>query len=235
MRINKYQNGFEDKFDFNGELKKLSPKNAAQRYFMKAIESTDYDYVFGVGPCGTGKSLIAIYEAIKGLQEGRYKRIVFVRANVFVQDEASIGAIPGTLEEKYFPHFAPMLDNLREIGISKAYVLNLIESDLLELLPVQWTRGRSFNNTFLLLDEAQNCTNNQMITVLSRLGSDSKLVITGDPQQIDRKLSPGEQNGLHFAVSRLVNIPSVYIQYFTPADIVRNKNLSQVIVKLQSG
>jgi len=234
VRNYKYSDQYKDKFDIGGELQKITTKNAAQRYFLKAIESTEYDYVFGIGPCGTGKSLLAIYSAIKGLQEGRYKRIVFVRANVFVKDEMDIGAIPGTLEDKYAPHFAPMLDNLREIGITKAYVANLIEADLLELLPVQWTRGRSFNDTIVILDEAQNCTPSQLITVVSRLGKNSKLIVIGDPDQIDRNMNDGEQSGLQFAASRLEKVSSVYIQYFTRADIVRNKNLSEVITILQA-
>jgi phosphate starvation-inducible PhoH-like protein len=217
------------------ELQKITTKNAAQKHFLRAIESNEYDYVFGIGPCGTGKSLLAIYSAIKGLREGRYKRIVFVRANVFVKDEMDVGAIPGTLEDKYAPHFAPMLDNLREIGVTKAYVARLIEADLLELLPVQWTRGRSFNDTIVILDEAQNCTPSQMITVMSRLGRDSKLIVIGDPDQIDRNMGKDEQSGLQFAASRLEGVSSVYIQYFTRADIVRNKNLSEVITLLQAG
>jgi phosphate starvation-inducible PhoH-like protein len=224
----------KDKFDMDVNLQKITTKNAAQKHFLRAIESNEYDYVFGIGPCGTGKSLLAIYSAIKGLQEGRYKRIVFVRANVFVKDEMDVGAIPGTLEDKYAPHFAPMLDNLREIGVTKTYVARLIEADLLELLPVQWTRGRSFNDTIVILDEAQNCTPSQMITVMSRLGRDSKLIVIGDPDQIDRNMSENEENGLQFAASRLENVSSVYIQYFTRADIVRNKNLSEVIALLQA-
>jgi phosphate starvation-inducible PhoH-like protein len=127
-----------------------------------------------------------------------------------------------------------MLDNLRELGITKAYVANLIEADLLELLPVQWTRGRSFNDTIVILDEAQNCTPSQLITVVSRLGKNSKLIVIGDPDQIDRNMNDGEQSGLQFAASRLEKVSSVYIQYFTRADIVRNKNLSEVITILQA-
>lgn len=215
-------------------LKALRPANAAQRFMQEAIRNKDNQFVFAVGPAGSGKSLCAIHQGIEFMQDPNnpINRLVFIRANVFVDDENDVGFLPGELFDKYAPHFAPIMDNLRELGIGREYVTYLLETDQLELLPILYCRGRSFNNTYVIFEEAQNASRSQMLTVLTRLGRNSKCVITGDPTQIDRTFKDGGGSGLTHAVQRLDNCSGVYVQYFTKGDIVRGKNLSKIIDRL---
>lgn len=194
-----------------------------QVHYMQNILSKDIN--FGIGPAGTGKTYLAVASAVQALEAERVSRIILVRP--IVEAGEKLGFLPGDIAQKVHPYLRPLYDALYEmIGFEK--VNQLIEKDVIELLPLAFMRGRSLNDSFIILDEGQNTTTEQMKMFLTRIGFNSKAVITGDVTQID--LANRRDSGLLHATDVLRNIPGIGFTHFQVADVVRHP-LVQTIVE----
>jgi len=202
--------------------KQISPKSIAQKRYVDAIRA--HDIVFGIGPAGTGKTYLAMAMAVAFLQERKVKRIVLARPAVEAGEK--LGFLPGDLAEKVNPYLRPLYDALHDMmAVERA--LHLIEQGVVEVAPLAFMRGRTLNDSFVILDEAQNTTIEQMKMFLTRLGYNSKAVITGDVTQVD--LPVGKASGLHHARSILKNVEGINISEFTEVDVVRHPLVQEVI------
>jgi len=172
------------------EKKFTTPKNDRQEYYVKILNNPNKKITVATGPAGTGKTLFAVEYGIKNFLLGKYEKLIFTRPSVSVDED--LGYLPGTLEEKMAPWVRPIYDILYGF-ISPKEVTQLIEEKHIEIAPLGFMRGRTFKNTWIIADEMQNSTIGQMKMLLTRLGENSRLVITGDLEQYDR---PDEQNGL---------------------------------------
>lgn len=191
--------------------------------YMENIQTKDIN--FGIGPAGTGKTYLAVASAVQALETERVSRIILVRP--IVEAGEKLGFLPGDIAQKVHPYLRPLYDALYEmIGFEK--VNQLIERDVIELLPLAFMRGRSLNDSFIILDEGQNTTVEQMKMFLTRIGFNSKAVVTGDVTQID--LSNRRDSGLLHAMDVLKNIPAIGFSHFQVADVVRHP-LVQTIVE----
>ncbi len=202
--------------------KQIAPKSIAQKRYVDAIRA--HDIVFGIGPAGTGKTYLAMAMAVSFLQERKVKRIVLARPAVEAGEK--LGFLPGDLAEKVNPYLRPLYDALHDMmAVERANAL--IEQGVVEVAPLAFMRGRTLNDSFVILDEAQNTTVEQMKMFLTRLGYNSKAVITGDVTQVD--LPTGKTSGLHHARSILKNIEGINISEFTEVDVVRHPLVQEVI------
>ena len=202
--------------------KQIAPKSIAQKRYVDAIRA--HDIVFGIGPAGTGKTYLAMAMAVAFLQERKVKRIVLARPAVEAGEK--LGFLPGDLAEKVNPYLRPLYDALHDMmAVERA--LHLIEQGVVEVAPLAFMRGRTLNDSFVILDEAQNTTIEQMKMFLTRLGYNSKAVITGDVTQVD--LPVGKASGLHHARSILKNVEGINISEFTDVDVVRHPLVQEVI------
>jgi phosphate starvation-inducible PhoH-like protein len=202
--------------------KQIAPKSIAQKRYVDAIRA--HDIVFGIGPAGTGKTYLAMAMAVSFLQERKVKRIVLARPAVEAGEK--LGFLPGDLAEKVNPYLRPLYDALHDMmAVERA--TQLIEQGVVEVAPLAFMRGRTLNDSFVILDEAQNTTVEQMKMFLTRLGYNSKAVITGDVTQVD--LPTGKASGLHHARSILKNIEGINISEFTEVDVVRHPLVQEVI------
>lgn len=200
----------------------IIPKTDTQREYIEAI--LKYDIVFGIGPAGTGKTYLAMAMAIHFLLTRQVSRIVLVRPAVEAGEK--LGFLPGAIEEKVSPYLRPLYDALYDmLDLDKAS--KLIEKGAIEIAPLAFMRGRTLNDAFIILDEAQNTTSEQMKMYLTRLGFGSKTVITGDITQID--LPPQKVSGLVEALKILKDIKGIKIIYFTEKDVVRHKLVQEII------
>lgn len=208
-------------------LRELKVKNAAQEYYIDTMKETEI--TFGIGPAGTGKTLLATYVALEALLAGEVEKIILTRPIVATED---IGYLPGTMEEKIHPYILPLLDSM-EVHIGMTKTKELIEDGRLRVEPLAFLRGRSLNNAFIILDEAQNTTREQMKMFLTRMGYESKIVVTGDASQSD--LDPREgQNGLVWAVDRLsAKEAEIAICEFGHKNIVRNPLIEKILRHLE--
>ena len=203
--------------------KRIAPKSANQRRYLDAIEQ--YDIVFGIGPAGTGKTYLAMAQAVSYLLAKKVSRIVLARPAVEAGEK--LGFLPGDLQEKVNPYLRPLYDALYEmLDVEKAD--RLLERGTIEVAPIAFMRGRTLNDAFVILDEAQNTTSEQMKMFLTRLGFGSKAVVTGDITQID--LPIGRMSGLVQAMEVVGKIDGIEFVYFDERDVVRHK-LVQAIVK----
>lgn len=194
-----------------------------QVHYMQNILNKDIN--FGIGPAGTGKTYLAVASAVQALEAERVSRIILVRP--IVEAGEKLGFLPGDIAQKVHPYLRPLYDALYEmIGFEK--VNQLIEKDVIELLPLAFMRGRSLNDSFIILDEGQNTTTEQMKMFLTRIGFNSKAVVTGDITQID--LANRRDSGLLHATDVLRNIPGIGFTHFQVADVVRHP-LVQTIVE----
>ena len=200
----------------------VSPKGVAQQTYIQAIRGRDI--VFGIGPAGTGKTYLAMAMAIRALQERQVKRIILTRPAVEAGER--LGFLPGDLAEKINPYLRPLYDALHDM-MDPARVSALIERGSIEVAPLAFMRGRTLNDSFVVLDEAQNTTPEQMKMFLTRLGFDSKTVITGDVTQVD--LPGGARSGLRHAQTVLSKIPGIEFIYFSHADVVRHPLVQEII------
>ena len=200
----------------------VKSKTDGQRKYIDAIRNNDL--VFCIGPAGTGKTYLAVAMALSALKCGRVKKIVLARPAVEAGEK--LGYLPGDIKAKVNPYLRPLYDAIADM-IDVGYVKKYLESDLIEILPLAYMRGRTLNNAFIILDEAQNCTVKQMKTFLTRLGHRSKVVVTGDITQVD--LASGEVSGLIDVQDRLVNIDNIAFIYLTKCDIVRHKLVQDIV------
>jgi len=205
-----------------GTKKPITPKGPVQKAYMDAIRENDI--VFSVGPAGTGKTYLAMAMAVSSLAQGQVSRIVLTRPAVEAGER--LGFLPGDLVEKVSPYLRPLYDALYDMmDLEKAQTL--MGRGVIEVAPLAFMRGRSLNNSFVILDEAQNTTSAQMKMFLTRLGFDSRAVVTGDVTQID--LPPGEKSGLKLARLILSGIPGIEMVEFTDRDVVRHPLVQKII------
>jgi phosphate starvation-inducible PhoH-like protein len=203
--------------------RRVAPKTVNQRRYLDAIEQ--HDIVFGIGPAGTGKTYLAMAQAVAFLVAKKVSRIILARPAVEAGEK--LGFLPGDLQEKVNPYLRPLYDALYDM-LDVERVGRYIERGTIEIAPIAFMRGRTLNDSFVILDEAQNTTSEQMKMFLTRLGFGSKAVITGDITQID--LPQGKVSGLVEAMKVVSNIEGISFVYFDDRDVVRHK-LIQSIVK----
>jgi phosphate starvation-inducible PhoH-like protein len=201
----------------------IIPKTETQRQYIEAIRN--YDIVIGIGPAGTGKTYLAMAMAINALLKKQISRIVLARPAVEAGEK--LGFLPGDISEKFNPYLRPLYDALLDM-MEAEKAAKLIERGVIEIAPLAFMRGRTLNDSFIILDEAQNTTTEQMKMYLTRLGYNSKTVITGDITQID--LPHGKASGLIEAEKILSGVEGIKFVYFSERDVVRHK-LVQAIVK----
>jgi phosphate starvation-inducible PhoH-like protein len=203
--------------------KQVAPKTANQRKYIEAIQ--DKDLTFGIGPAGTGKSFLAVALAVQALFAKQVSRIVLTRPAVEAGEK--LGFLPGDLQDKVDPYLRPLYDALFDL-VDNERVTKMLEKRIIEVAPLAFMRGRTISDAFIILDEAQNTTGEQMKMFLTRIGFGSKVVVTGDITQID--LPRGQRSGLREAERVLQGIEEIEFVYFTDKDVVRHK-LVQMIVK----
>lgn len=219
--------GPADEMEVNSTLSaisrtEISPKTVGQRHYVEAIE--DFDIVFSIGPAGTGKTYLAVAEAVAGLKSKVYARIILVRPAVEAGE--SLGFLPGDIRAKVDPYLRPVYDALHDM-LDADRIKKLMELGVIEIVPLAFMRGRTLNHSFVILDEAQNTTISQMKMFLTRLGEGSKAVITGDVTQID--LEKKRQSGLLLAEKILKGIEEIKFCYLTEKDVVRHRLVKQII------
>lgn len=203
--------------------KQVAPKSAMQRKYVEAIQQRDI--VFGIGPAGTGKTYLGVAMAVQALMQKQVNRIVLARPAVEAGEK--LGFLPGDLQEKVDPYLRPLYDALFDL-VDYERVTRLLEKQVIEIAPLAFMRGRTLSDAFVILDEAQNTTSEQMKMFLTRIGFGSKAVITGDVTQID--LPTGKRSGLVEAERVLAGVEGIEFVYFSDRDVVRHK-LVQMIIK----
>jgi phosphate starvation-inducible PhoH-like protein len=203
--------------------KLIRPRGANQASYVRCIR--EHDLAFGIGPAGTGKTYLAVACAVDALESEQVRRIILVRPAVEAGER--LGFLPGDLSQKVDPYLRPMYDALYDM-IGAERVTRLIERNVIEIAPLAFMRGRSLNESFVILDEAQNTSVEQMKMFLTRIGFGSRAVVTGDVTQID--LPSGQRSGLRNAIDVLADVEGVSFTYFSPKDVVRH-HLVQRIVK----
>ena len=206
--------------------KSVVPRNLGQRRFLDLI--LRHDLVFGIGLAGTGKTFLAMIAALHSLLEGKVQRIVLARPAVEAGE--ALGFLPGDLEEKLLPYLRPLYDAMDEV-LGPVEARKLVETGVVEIAPLAYMRGRTLGKCFALLDEAQNTTRSQMMMFLTRLGEGSKMVVTGDPTQID--LPPREESGLVEARRLLKKVSGLHFHEFDHDDVVRHPLVSAIISAYQ--
>ena len=211
------------------KLKRLSiiPKTLNQKRYLQCIDR--HTITFGIGPAGTGKTYLAMAMGLKELLVGSVERIILTRPAVEAGE--ALGFLPGELQEKILPYLTPLYDAMNDM-MGKENILQMVERGTVEIAPLAYMRGRTLNNAFIILDEAQNTTHEQMMMFLTRLGDGSRMVITGDITQID--LPQKKQSGLKEATGILKNIKDLQFFYFEKEDVVRHP-LVQSIIEAYTG
>ncbi len=200
----------------------VTPKSQNQKEYIEAIRK--FDIVFGIGPAGTGKTYLAMAMAVSALTKGLVSRIILTRPAVEAGEE--LGFLPGDLAEKVDPYLRPLYDALHDM-MRFEKVASLMQQGAIEVAPIAFMRGRTLNDSFVILDEAQNTTSEQMKMFLTRIGFNSKAVITGDITQID--LPPERMSGLIETKNILQGIKGIKFVFFTKADVVRHKLVQEII------
>jgi len=213
---------FDDVVLVSSQKKAITPKSIAQQIYIQSIR--DHDIVFGIGPAGTGKTYLAMAMAVHALQTKLVKRIILTRPAVEAGEK--LGFLPGDLAEKVNPYLRPLYDALHDMmDMDRAEAL--LAQGTIEVAPLAFMRGRTLNDSFVILDEAQNTTSDQMKMFLTRLGFSSKAVITGDATQTD--LPEGRRSGLADASHLLGKIEGIRVCYFTDTDVVRHPLVQRIV------
>lgn len=202
--------------------KPIKPKTLGQQSYIDKIKNNDV--VFGIGPAGTGKTYLAVAMAVRSFKQGEVNRIILTRPAVEAGE--SLGFLPGDLQDKVDPYLRPLYDGLFEILGFETYQ-GLLEKGMIEVAPLAYMRGRTLDNAFVILDEAQNTTSEQMKMFLTRLGYGSKAIITGDKTQVD--LPRGKNSGLKTAERILKSVKGIGFQNFTSIDVVRHPLVQRII------
>lgn len=206
--------------------KTIRAKTMRQRLYINAMKRNDL--VFGIGPAGTGKTFLAVVYAAKQLRKGTVKRIVLTRPAVEAGE--SLGFLPGDLKEKVDPYLRPLYDGLNTV-LGREQTARFIERGTIEIAPLAYMRGRTLDDAFVILDEAQNTTHAQMKMFLTRLGFGSKMVVTGDQTQID--LPKGVKSGLKEAIKNLRGVKGINIMELDQSDVVRHPLVSKIIERYE--
>lgn len=209
---------------FRSLKKPITPQTRGQSRYIDLLANPDNAMIFGVGPAGTGKTFLAVAAGVSELLSGTRQRLIVTRPAVEAGEK--LGFLPGTLEEKVDPYMLPIWDSLRELMGQEQMERRMARGEI-EVAPLAFMRGRTLKNAFVIVDEAQNTTVPQMKMVLTRLGRDSRMVITGDPGQVDL---PGSQpSGLKHALQILSDVEGVNVHTLTAADVVRHGLVSRII------
>jgi len=217
-----HDDGGENEFEIQTRRKLVRARGANQRSYLKNIR--EHDLAFGIGPAGTGKTYLAVASAIDALENEQVRRIILVRPAVEAGER--LGFLPGDMSQKVDPYLRPMYDALYDM-LGPEQVGRLIEKNLIEVAPLAFMRGRSLNDSFVILDEAQNTSVAQMKMFLTRIGFGSRSVVTGDITQID--LPTGQQSGLKNASRILNDVAGVAFTWFTPGDVVRHELVQRIV------
>lgn len=205
-----------------GVKRMVQPRSPNQRKYVEAIETNDM--VFGIGPAGTGKTYLAVAMAVSALMAKKVSRIILVRPAVEAGER--LGFLPGSLQEKVDPYLRPLYDALYDL-LEPAKVDKMLETNVIEVAPLAFMRGRTLNEAFIIMDEAQNTTNEQMKMFLTRLGNASKAVITGDLTQID--LPNPKKSGLFEALHVLEGVEGIKFCHFEDVDVVRHQLVQRIV------
>lgn len=216
VRIDQYQKQVKKKVS-------LLPKNLSQERYIVALENPNINIVFAVGYAGSGKTYLATLFAIQQLKAGQCDKIVVTRPNIAVDDK-DIGFLPGDIMKKMAPWTKPVLDVFEEYYSVKE-IAHMIEENIIELVPMAYLRGRTFKNAIILLDEAQNTTKNSMLSALTRIGENSKMIITGDIKQSDR----GHNNGLTDFLGRFSSSSNIAVCKFDKDSVERHPIITEIL------
>src|SRR4051794_9091025 len=200
----------------------IVPRTMGQRNYVEAIQK--HDIVFGIGPAGTGKTYLAVAMAVAALKKEQVSRIILTRPAVEAGE--ALGFLPGDLQEKITPYLRPLYDSLRDM-LEPEEIERLIARQTIEIAPLAYMRGRTLGNAFVILDEAQNTTTEQMFMLLTRMGPSSKCVVTGDVTQID--LPANKRSGLVEALQALKHVQGISLVYFSDRDVVRHQLVRDII------
>lgn len=213
---------FDNPIVMNLKRKSVVPKNINQKKYLKFIGKNDI--VFGIGPAGTGKTYLAVAAALKLLQDKTVEKVILTRPAVEAGE--ALGFLPGDLQEKLLPYLRPLYDAMNDM-LGAEETLKLMERQIIEIAPLAYMRGRTLSNAFIILDEAQNTTMEQMMMFLTRLGENSRMIITGDITQID--LPRNKKSGLKGAIEILDGIEGIKLFYFDAGDVVRHPLVTKIV------
>ncbi len=202
--------------------KTIAPKTLGQKLYLQSIQT--HPLVFGIGPAGTGKTYLAMAAAVSALLKNQVQRIILTRPAVEAGE--ALGFLPGDLNEKILPYLRPLYDAMADM-LDAEDVARLTEKNVIEIAPLAYMRGRTLSNSFIILDEAQNTTPEQMMMFLTRLGEESRMVVTGDITQID--LPRSKQSGLLEVQRILRDVPGIEFHHFSGADVVRHPLVMKII------
>jgi len=219
---------FLDKILISGERGVIAPRSMVQKDYIEAIRN--HDIVFGIGPAGTGKTFLAVAMATAALTSGEAKKIILARPAVEAGER--LGFLPGDMAQKINPYLRPLHDALY-VMLGKEKTTALIEQEIIEIAPLAFMRGRTLNDAFIILDEAQNTTREQMKMFLTRMGFNSRAVVTGDVTQID--LPDARHSGLVHAERILKGVRGIAFCRFSEADVVRHPLVQKIIAAYESG
>ena len=221
-KIAQFEELYEEEIFKTAKGKSIRVKTMGQRRYIHAMKKNDI--VFGMGPAGTGKTYLAVVMAVRALKQGYVKKIILTRPAVEAGE--SLGFLPGDLKEKVDPYLRPLYDALHDI-LGQEYTQRMMERGVIEIAPLAYMRGRTLDDSFVILDEAQNTTGAQIKMFLTRLGFSSKMVITGDPSQVD--LPKGVKSGLSIAANILSGVSGLSFITLEQTDVVRHPLVQRII------
>ncbi|PEO51428.1 PhoH family protein [Bacillus toyonensis] len=221
-KIAQFEELYEEEIFKTAKGKSIRVKTMGQRRYIHAMKKNDI--VFGIGPAGTGKTYLAVVMAVRALKQGYVKKIILTRPAVEAGE--SLGFLPGDLKEKVDPYLRPLYDALHDI-LGQEYTQRMMERGVIEIAPLAYMRGRTLDDSFVILDEAQNTTGVQIKMFLTRLGFSSKMVITGDPSQVD--FPKGAKSGLSIATNVLSGVSGLSFITLEQSDVVRHPLVQRII------